>query len=88
LLLKQYVRDYGLALINEFITFISEIHGIGIQWKGLNTWKFNKLVGNINFEANCQEFPFNCEDDPSKRPASDICPIFNVCNTRNARNSK
>lgn len=88
---KQFVRDRGLSLINEFIAFISQIHGTGVQWKyvkGYNTGKFNKLVGNVDFEADCQEFLSSDQVDPSPslKSTSDLCALFNnLCNTRNSK---
>lgn len=53
---KQAVKDRGLALVNEFVGFVSQVHGTGMQQKfvpGYQTGKFNKLRTNQNFGNDC-----------------------------------
>ena len=59
LVLKKYVRDQRLFLVNEFLVFIGKIHGTGLQQKfdkAYVTGKFHKLGSNPQFALDCQEF--------------------------------
>ena len=76
------MRDRGLALVNEFVGFVSQVHRTGMQQKfvrGYQIGKFNKLLTNQDFSNDCLLFL------KGVKSASDILTIFNtVINTRNS----
>lgn len=83
---KHFARDWGLALVNKFIGFVSQIHGTGMQRKfdkGYQTGKFTKLAANNDFGSDYLWF-LNGVNNPKQKLTIDILTIFtNVCDTRN-----
>ena len=84
---KQFMVDHSLVLVNDFIAFISQIHGMGNQKqyeKGSTSKKFNKLTGDQGFEADCCEF-FQLWGE-SEKTAGDLIGMFTkVCNEKNSK---
>jgi hypothetical protein len=59
------VQRRGLALINELVAFITQLHGTGIQYKfkkSYNSSKFSKLSKDNNYQ---QDVSFLDQFDPN-----------------------
>lgn len=86
--LKKYVKDQALYLVNEFLSFIGQIHKTGLQRKfdkKYSTSKFQKLIDNPAFSSDCEEFLRN-DSDPDGKSLSDIIDVFNsLCDKRNSK---
>lgn len=86
---KQYVKGHGLALMNEFLGFINQIHksgGFPKQFdKTFTTAKFDKLLGVPEFSNNCSKF-VNQQSDAIVKLSTDVCQIFSeLYNERNGK---